>query len=863
MKRFLFSCMLFLMLVSVIYAQKSEKGEPYSRKLLSIQKSTTALPTLTLKALNIEQLLEDEKNIKDIPAPFGIYTDTLIDLKAVSKTDLIPGEGKIWRYKIENSSAKSIQVLFNRFVIPKGSSLFMYNEDQTVVEGAFTCLNMNPDSSFTLAGLKGSCLILEYNEPLTSEFKGELVIGAIGQAYRDPLTSQSNGFININCPVGAESQLAKHAVCKMQFRTGSFQATCTGALLNNAMQDGTPYFLTANHCISTQTEATSLVVYFNHEVGGCDGDELQAGTLTGSQLLTTGQPSDYTLLLLNSAPESRHQPYYAGWDINDSATAGVTGIHHPNGLPKKLSVDRDSIYSNPVSVNWDDNSTSPINSHWVVGFEEGETSQGSSGSPLFNRNLQVIGQLHGGDAQEAYYGKLAYSYANKPSRFPSIAEYLDPDSTGITRLNGYIPEGNVPDAFFTSAFEKVCVNTPVTFTNYSLFEPYDNSWTITPATYTFVNETSSSSRNPVIEFNDDDEYTVTLDLLVDDEVISTETVQIMAGNQLALKVKNNAEPTICDCDLTAIKLFASGAENYTWIIDDNSIDKIMLTSINGDSTTIVRNPAFVAETVYDLEIKLMGSQGTCSDTLEISYDIIKPENDNIANAILLDYGRSSTYSNICATVEDGEPIPPFTSCTGQLSWCDEYGTGEDIVERSVWFKFVAGTTDRVSISSSPMDNELALYEADSHTEILEGNYALIAANDDRVSTDPRPLIVSAPVTNGQTYWIQVDGSGGGTEDDFYITINAVSAIDDQQMNIADPLVYPVPATETVTLVHPEWNQGMCQVSVYSVTGLCIYKGQQKIIDNQFRLDISLWEPGVYFTTVSAGNKTYTARMIRK
>ena len=74
--------------------------------------------------------------------------------------------------------------------------------------------------------------------------------------------------------------------------------------------------------------------------------------------------------------------------------------------------------------------------HWRIdAWEDGTTEGGSSGSPLFNDDKQVIGQLHGGVAScfnniNDYYGRLALS-------FDYIKEWLDPDSSGVTSINGY------------------------------------------------------------------------------------------------------------------------------------------------------------------------------------------------------------------------------------------------------------------------------------------------------------------------------------------------------------------------------------------------------------------------------------------
>jgi hypothetical protein len=44
----------------------------------------------------------------------------------------------------------------------------------------------------------------------------------------------------------------------MTFNDSRYEYYCTGSLVNNVREDGTPYFLTANHCISTNAMAQTL-----------------------------------------------------------------------------------------------------------------------------------------------------------------------------------------------------------------------------------------------------------------------------------------------------------------------------------------------------------------------------------------------------------------------------------------------------------------------------------------------------------------------------------------------------------------------------------------------------------------------------
>ncbi len=109
---------------------------------------------------------------------------------------------------------------------------------------------------------------------------------------------------------------------------------------------------------------------------------LNSRTLSGATLLTSSPASDYTLLRLNSKPPASYQPYYAGWNADDLPSDHVSGVHHPEGLTKKLAIDNDTISTNQDIIQWQESTSSPAASHWQVNFDVGQTAGGSSGSPL-------------------------------------------------------------------------------------------------------------------------------------------------------------------------------------------------------------------------------------------------------------------------------------------------------------------------------------------------------------------------------------------------------------------------------------------------------------------------------------------------
>ena len=90
---------------------------------------------------------------------------------------------------------------------------------------------------------------------------------------------------------------------------------------------------------------------------------------------------------------------------------------------------------------------------WIDAWESGVTEPGSSGSPLFDQNQRIIGQLYGGAAACSgsvnngaydYYGRMDVSWG------VGLSGYLDPLGTGQLTLDSY-PTNSNPDAGCTDS----------------------------------------------------------------------------------------------------------------------------------------------------------------------------------------------------------------------------------------------------------------------------------------------------------------------------------------------------------------------------------------------------------------------------
>ncbi len=224
----------------------------------------------------------------------------------------------------------------------------------------------------------------------------------------------------------------RNAVARMVFTSGGGTYVCTGTLLNDSQSSGTPYFLTANHCISTQAEASSLQTDWFYRSPTCNSRTLSSATtkrVGGAALLYATGSTDTTLLRLNDAPPAG--AYFAGWDANtQTAGTSVVGLHHPKGDLLKVSfgsLNSQASCSSTGGTGFQCSGTT--GNYYRVNWSQGTTEGGSSGSALFKGGTHVVGTLYGGSAtctsttSPDFYGRfdLAYDAALKNWLAPAVS----------------------------------------------------------------------------------------------------------------------------------------------------------------------------------------------------------------------------------------------------------------------------------------------------------------------------------------------------------------------------------------------------------------------------------------------------------
>ncbi|MFO7690281.1 MAG: serine protease [Cryobacterium sp.] len=343
-------------------------------------------------------------------------------------------QGFVYTTAVHSPGAAGLRIHFTDFFLAPGSELWVYGP-QGGAFGPYTLAGSLGTGDFYANTVPGDTAIVQLRH------RGDVgrglnidrfEIADIAYVGGPAVRQQAGGAIyqasdlcadNADCINAAGGNEGwNDAIALMYYVQRPYMYICSGGALADAATSAAPYyFLTANHCISSDRVAGTLETYWgfleNDCADACAGPCSAVPRTLGATVASTNKTADYTLLSLNSPP-----PYgaYLGWDatpIYDTDGAALQRLSHPSGSPQAFSTHSVDTTPPVVCSGW---SRGPwIYSHDLIGATEG----GSSGSPVLNSSGEVVGQLSGGCGYDVYNtcnntdnstvdGAFAYYYAS-------------------------------------------------------------------------------------------------------------------------------------------------------------------------------------------------------------------------------------------------------------------------------------------------------------------------------------------------------------------------------------------------------------------------------------------------------------------
>ncbi len=463
---FLISTFCFLGLMAS--GQISNEGIPRS---WSESEDFSTIP-VTMPSIDISLLIKEDavNDAKQLRTPYRFAEKIPVNLNLFNSgtwVDLDNGD-RIWKLNVVSNGARTINFMMDRYSLPAGAELYIYNKQKTDKIGPYTENENQENGVLGTWIVYGDDVILEYYEPRNVRGLGRISINEVSHGYRG-FGSAEKSFLKLNesgaCNVdvmcnpniGATNGVDwttirndyRHAVGVMIVNGSTF---CTGTLMNNVREDGTPFFLTADHCLGSSTSdgrgssfpSNNWAVGFDWFTNTPDcatfantvGPNVPTRILSGMTLRANRGASDFALFEMNQDPPASWNLYYGGWNNSVAPSNAQLGMHHPSGDIMKLSRNDSRVTTINVQgiLCWE-----------VADWDYGVTEGGSSGSCLIDEQGRIIGQLLGGFAActgtndngtEDWYGKMDVSWSAGFNAARRLSDWLDPDNTNAVTLDG-------------------------------------------------------------------------------------------------------------------------------------------------------------------------------------------------------------------------------------------------------------------------------------------------------------------------------------------------------------------------------------------------------------------------------------------
>lgn len=462
-----------------------------------------------LQSVNFEKVLEEDQIKNLVRNRIAVKVKTAFDKSHGEISEF--GDTIIWSLRFQSPKARFLMYMFSETNLPEGSEMYIYSPSKNFLQGPIIPINITEGVfiSDIIEGKSSEVIVKMTKENFDNfEIKIPFISQGIpkGNNYREWKDAGDCHF-DVNCSLGNGYEEEADA-------TGLFidnmEDLCSGSLINNECYDLTLFFLTANHCVGSgirQVNPSIAMFKFNFEAnspqcpGKSTGSQSSWFTFSGSTEKASHIDTDFSLLeingsLLNLTNQQKENIALAGWDRSITPATSARGIHHPEGDAKKVSsyiIDAESIDGGGAGLD--------SNFHWLMRLDQGKVEGGSSGSPLFDQNKRIVGQLEGSSAscdpaitsRLVYYGRLNKSWTGGFTHSTQLSHWLG-DSNPAMAINSiripYIDNSN--DDPICTTNRTVPLKNPIAARS--------TSWSVSPSNLVAVS--SGSGANASIRAKD-------------------------------------------------------------------------------------------------------------------------------------------------------------------------------------------------------------------------------------------------------------------------------------------------------------------------------------------------------------------------
>jgi hypothetical protein len=368
-----------------------------------------------------------------------------------AKWEALPDGTSVWRFAIGSTGAEGLRIQFGDFSAGAGK-VWVYGDDGQS-QGPYTGKGVFENGEFWSGTVWGDKVTIEYQPADPADRQVPFQIRSI--AHRETAKPRSaiqtldavlapsattpgpapdpaaNCNLDVMCyPDWSD---AVKMVSEMHFETEEngqqFEAACSGTLVATRDNSLKPYLLTANHCISNETDARTLETFWTYQTSNCRGPVplLKDSTTSqvGADYIAGGgiRDGDYSLLLLKGVPAG---VLYSGWDAREVPLGSdLVGVHHPAASFKRILFGHRTS-DLVVDVEGD---ILPPNLYYVLSLDNGIAQPGSSGSALFSSPGVIVGTLTYGpvadNATLCSLGSFDIGYGRFSVAYPNLMGWLE------------------------------------------------------------------------------------------------------------------------------------------------------------------------------------------------------------------------------------------------------------------------------------------------------------------------------------------------------------------------------------------------------------------------------------------------------